>query len=53
MGLSYRLRDSVHYHHGGKHGSMQVDIVLEEPRVLRLDRKAARRRLSSSALGRA
>ena len=32
-----------------KHGSMQADMVLEkEPRVLHLDPKAARRRLSSA-----
>jgi hypothetical protein len=28
--LAYRLRGSVHYHHGGKHGNMQADMVLEE-----------------------
>ena len=33
--LAYRLRGLVHYHHGGEHGSMQADMVLEkEPRVL-------------------
>ena len=30
-----------------KHGSIQADMVLEEPRVLHLHLKAARRRLSS------
>ena len=45
MGLAYRVRSSVHYRYGGKHGSMQADIVLEELRVLHLDMKAARRRL--------
>ena len=30
MGLAYSFRDSVHYHHGGKHGSIQADMVLEE-----------------------
>lgn len=44
-GLAYRLRVSVHYHQGRKHGSMQVDMVLEKVRVLRLDPKAFRRRL--------
>jgi hypothetical protein len=33
------------YHHGRKHGSVQADVVLEEPKVLHLDLKAARRRL--------
>jgi hypothetical protein len=28
-----------------KYGSIKVDMVLEEPRVLHLDPKAARRRL--------
>jgi hypothetical protein len=25
LGLAYRFRGSVHYHHGRKHGSMQPD----------------------------
>ena len=28
------FRGSVHYHHGRKHGTVQADVVLEEPRVL-------------------
>ena len=40
MGLSYGLRGLVHYHHGGKHGSVQADMVLEEQRVLHLDLQA-------------
>ena len=36
-----QFRDSVHYHHGGNHGSMQADMVLEEPRVLHLDLQEA------------
>ena len=45
MGLAYSFRGLVHYHHGGKHGSMQADMVLEtELTVLYLDPKAARRR---------
>jgi hypothetical protein len=29
---------SIHYHHGGKHGSVQDDMMLKkEPRVLHLD----------------
>ena len=39
---------SVHHHHGGKHGRDQADMVLEEPRVLPLDPKAARRRVDVS-----
>ena len=46
MGLAYSFRGLVHYHHGGKHGSIEADMVLEkELRVLHLDLKAARRRL--------
>ena len=41
MELAYSFRGSVHYHHGGKHGSMQADMVLEELRVVHLDPKAA------------
>jgi hypothetical protein len=42
LGLPYTFRGSVHYHHGGKHGSMQLDMVLEkELRVLYLDPQAA------------
>ena len=48
MGLAYRFRGSVRYHHGGKHGGVQADVVLgEELRVLHLDPQAARRRLTS------
>jgi hypothetical protein len=44
LGLAYRFRDLVYYHHCKKHGSTQADIVLEkEPRVLHLDLLAARR----------
>jgi hypothetical protein len=46
------FRGSVHYHHGRKHGSIQVDMVLEkELRVLHLDKTAARRGLPSRQLG--
>jgi hypothetical protein len=41
LGLTYRFRGSVHYYHGRKHGSVQADIVLKEPRVLHPDPKAA------------
>jgi hypothetical protein len=59
MGLSYRFRSSVHYHHGWKHGSIQAGMVLEKGlRVLCLDPqgrncllKAARRRVPSSLAG--
>ena len=37
LGLAYRFRGSVHYHHGGKHGSMQAGMVLEKLSVLHLD----------------
>jgi hypothetical protein len=49
LGLAYSFRGSVHFHHGGKHGSIQVDKVVEkELRVFYLDSKAARKRLSSA-----
>ena len=49
LGLAYSFRGSVHYYHGGKHGSVKADMVLlEELRVLNLDPKAARRRLCSA-----
>jgi hypothetical protein len=42
--LAYSFRDFIHYHHGGKYGSMQTDIVLEkEYRVPCLDPQAAGR----------
>jgi len=39
MGLAYTFRASVCYYHGGKHGSVRVDMVLES--VLYLNPKAA------------
>jgi hypothetical protein len=42
-GAGLEFQCSVCYHHGGKHGSMQADIMLEEPRALHLDPKATRR----------
>jgi hypothetical protein len=30
LSLVYRFRGLVHYSHGGKHGIMQVDMLLEE-----------------------
>ena len=59
MRLAYSLRDSVHYHHGRKGGSLQVDIVLEEPELcMSIQRQtrgvfllqAARRRVPKSIL---
>jgi hypothetical protein len=42
LGLAYSFRGSVHYHPGGKHGGMQLDMVLEkELRGLYLDLQAA------------
>ena len=37
MGLAYRFRCLVHYHHGGKHDGEQADVVQEKLRVLQLD----------------
>jgi hypothetical protein len=39
------------YHHGRMQGSMQADMVLDKPRVLYLDPKAARRKLPSTLGG--
>jgi hypothetical protein len=39
----------VHYHHGGKHDSLQADMVLEDPGVLHLHPKAARTNLFSAS----
>ena len=49
LGLAYSFRGSIHYHHGEKHSVGQADRVMEkELRVLYLDPKAARGRLSST-----
>jgi hypothetical protein len=49
LGLAYSSKDSIHYHHGRKHGSIQADTVLKkELRALYLDLKVGRR-LSSAA----
>ena len=53
MELAYSFRCPVYYHHSGKHGSMQADMVLEEPRVLHLDPWAAEGDGRCSTLGRA
>ena len=46
MGLAYRFRGLVHYHHGVKHGILQADIVLEkELGVLGSDWQAVGREL--------
>jgi hypothetical protein len=46
--MAYSIRVSVHYHHCKNGGSLQAGMVLEKKlRVLHLDPKAARRRLSS------
>jgi hypothetical protein len=45
-GVGLQFRDLVHYH-GGNHGSVQVDMVLEkELRVLHLDLQATGRELA-------
>jgi hypothetical protein len=46
LGLAYSFRGSVHYHPVRKDGSNQADVGLEKPKVLHLDLKAAKRRLS-------
>jgi hypothetical protein len=37
--IGSQFRGLVHYHHGRKHGRMQADMVLEEPRILHRDQK--------------
>jgi hypothetical protein len=38
IGAGLQFQGSAHYHHGRKHGSVQVDMVLEKMlRVLHLD----------------
>jgi hypothetical protein len=52
LGLAYRFRGSVHYHHSKKNVSVQADTVLEkELRVLYLVLKATRRKLTSRQQG--
>jgi hypothetical protein len=46
LGLAYRLRSLVHYHHKRKHGRIQAGMELEELRVLHLHPSEARRRVS-------
>lgn len=50
MGLVSSYRDLLHYHRSGKHGRVQVDMVLEELGVLHFDLKAFRRRLTLAKL---
>jgi hypothetical protein len=39
---AHSFRGSVHYHHGGKHGNVQADMVMKkELRILHLDPQAA------------
>jgi hypothetical protein len=40
-----QFQNSVHYHHGRKHSSVQVGMVQEDLRVLHLHPKEARRKL--------
>lgn len=42
LGLASRFRGSVHYLYGGKHGSIQEGMALEEVRVLFLIPKELR-----------
>jgi hypothetical protein len=50
--LAYSFKGSAHYHHSGKLGSMQADMMLEYPEVLHLDLRAAEGD-QNSTLGRA
>jgi hypothetical protein len=42
LGLAYRFRGSVHYHHRGKLSDTQADMVLEKE--LRVPRSAGRKK---------
>lgn len=42
--MAYSFGGSVHCYHGGKHGDLDEDMMLEnEPRVLQLGRQAVGR----------
>ena len=44
IGAGVQFRGLVHCHHGGKHGGMQADMVLERKlRVLHMDPQGAGR----------
>jgi hypothetical protein len=46
IGAGLQFQIFVHYHHGGKHGNLQANMVLEkELRVLHLDPPVARIRI--------
>ena len=51
ISLAHRFRGSVCYYYGGKHGSIQADMVQEKLRVLPLVLKAAWRSLALMWLG--
>jgi hypothetical protein len=51
LGLTYRFRGSVHYHHGRKHGSIQAGMVLEKELRVLIQRQPEE--TVSSSLGRA
>jgi hypothetical protein len=46
LGLAYSFKGSLWYHHSRKLGSVQADLLLEEPRVPHLDPKVVKKRLS-------
>jgi hypothetical protein len=48
LGLAYRVRGSVHYHHGWKYGSVHIGTMQEELRVLYLALKTNRRGFQAS-----
>jgi hypothetical protein len=43
LGLAYSFRASVPCQHGRKHSSVQVDMILKDPRVLHVEPKATMR----------
>jgi hypothetical protein len=51
IGAGLHFRGSIHYHHGREHRNVQADMELEELRVLHLNQREIRRRLSYGQLG--
>jgi hypothetical protein len=46
IGDGLQFQSFIHYHHGRKHGGVPADMVPEGSKILHLESKAARRRLT-------
>lgn len=52
IGADSLFRGLVHYRHGGKHGSIQANVVLEkEPGVLNMDSQASGKVSATLSIG--